>query len=153
MPPLTAQIILPAYIRCQSRRPGDAQAANRRLGRDLSGPRILTFPKRMLTAYLRCRYTNGVANGIEFDWDAANLSHVAEHGVTPEKTQQMFENDPVDLDYQVVESEERWVTLGVTIRGRFLVVVWTIRGSAIRVVTAFDADQRHQRVYLEQRRN
>jgi len=90
-----------------------------------------------------------VANRIEFDWDAANLSHIAEHGVTPEEAAQVLDNDPVDLDYHVVESEERWVTVGVTNRGRFLVVVWTIRGSAIRVVTAFDADRRYQRVYLE----
>ena len=94
-----------------------------------------------------------MANGIEFDWDASNLSHIAEHLVTPEEAAQVFENDPVDLDYEVVEREERWVTVGVTSRGRFLVVVWTIRGSAIRVVTAFDADRRYQRVYLEQRGN
>ncbi len=94
-----------------------------------------------------------MGNGVQFEWDAANLSHIAEHGVTPEEAEQVIENDPVDLDYQVIESEERWVTVGVTIRGRFLLAVWTIRGSAIRVVTAFDADQRHQRVYLEQRKN
>ncbi len=94
-----------------------------------------------------------MANGIEFDWDAANLSHIAEHDVTPEEAEQVIENDPVELDYQVVDGEERWVTVGVTIRGRFLVVVWTIRGSAIRIVTTFEADPRHQRVYLEQRRN
>ena len=81
------------------------------------------------------------------------MSHIAEHGVTPEEVEQVIENDPVDLDYQVVEGEERWVAVGVTVRGRFLLVVWTIRGSAIRVVTAFDAGQRQQRVYLAQRRN
>ena len=91
--------------------------------------------------------------GAEFDWDAANLSHIAEHGVTPEEAVQVLQNDPVDLDYQAVEGEERWVAVGVTNRGRFLVVVWTIRGLTIRVVTTFDADKRHQKVYLERRRN
>lgn len=94
-----------------------------------------------------------MASGIEFDWDTANLSHIAEHGVAPEEAEQVLQNDPIDLDYQVVEGEERWVTVGVTGRGRFLVLVWAIRGSAIRVVTAFDANRRHQRVYLEQRGN
>ncbi len=91
--------------------------------------------------------------GVEFNWDAANLSHVAEHGVTPEEVAQALENDPVDLDYQVVQGEERWVAVGVTNVGRFLVVVWTIKRSAIRVVTAFDAGRRYQKVYLEYRRN
>ena len=91
--------------------------------------------------------------GAEFDWDAANLSHIAEHSVTPEEAVQVLQNDPVDLDYQVVEGEQRWVAVGVTNGGRFLLVVWTIRGLTIRVVTAFDADKRYQKVYLERRRN
>ena len=47
--------------------------------------------------------TGSVPNGIEFDWDDANMSHIAEHGVTPEEAVQVLENDPVDLDYQLVE--------------------------------------------------
>ena len=100
-----------------------------------------------------CAAPKSVRNGVEFDWDAANLSHIAGHGVTPEDAADVLNNDPVELDYQVVEGEERWVAVGVTNRGRFLVVVWTIRGSTIRVVTAFDADKRYQRAYLAQRGN
>ena len=111
----------------------------------------MSGPRETRTAYLRCQYTRTLPNGIEFDWDPANLSHIAEHGVTPNEAIQVLENDPVDLDYQVVEGEGRWVAVGVTNRGRFLVVVLTIRRSKVRVVTAFDADKRYQKVYLEQR--
>lgn len=54
---------------------------------------------------------------------------------------------------EVVNGEERVVNLGHTDGGRFLVVVTTMRGSLIRVVTAFQANRRLVDVFLSQRRN
>ena len=34
---------------------------------------------------------------IEFDWDEANIGHVALHSVLPEEAEQVILNDPVDL--------------------------------------------------------
>jgi uncharacterized DUF497 family protein len=42
------------------------------------------------------------ADGIEFDWDEANLRHVARHGVTPEEAEEVVANDPLELEPQVV---------------------------------------------------
>ena len=44
---------------------------------------------------------------IEFDWDEANIGHVARHSVLPEEAEQVILNDPVDLGLEIVEGEER----------------------------------------------
>ena len=51
---------------------------------------------------------------IEFDWDDANVGHVARHGVIPEEAEQVILNDPVDLGVEIVEGEERYLNLGAT---------------------------------------
>ena len=35
---------------------------------------------------------------IEFDWDEANIEHVACHRVLPEEAEQVILNDPVTLE-------------------------------------------------------
>jgi hypothetical protein len=37
------------------------------------------------------------ADGIEFDWDEANMRHIARHGVTPEEAEEAVTNDPLEL--------------------------------------------------------
>ena len=51
---------------------------------------------------------------LRFDWDEANLSHIAVHDVTAEEVEQAMENDPEDLDYDVIAGEERWTSIGNT---------------------------------------
>src|ERR1017187_9623517 len=62
---------------------------------------------------------------IEFDWDEANLGHVARHSVFPEEAEQGILNDPVDLGMEIVEGEERYLNLGATVQHRLLLVVTT----------------------------
>lgn len=45
------------------------------------------------------------------------------------------------------EQEERWVTLGMDAYGRVLVVVYTWRSEAIRLISARPATQRERRQY------
>jgi len=55
-------------------------------------------------------YTGKVAapgEPIEFDWDAANVGHIARHGVKPEEVEEVLRNDPFDLDYEVIGGEWR----------------------------------------------
>jgi hypothetical protein len=86
---------------------------------------------------------------IRFDWDRANTEHIALHGVKPEEAEQALENDPVDLDYEVVETEDRWTSIGHTDRLRVLKLVWSLRGEAVRVVTALEASKNEARAYLQ----
>jgi len=69
---------------------------------------------------------------IEFDWDEANIGHVARHSVLPEEAEQVILNDPVDVGMEIVEGEERYLNLGATVQGRVLLVVTTWREDRTR---------------------
>jgi uncharacterized DUF497 family protein len=86
-----------------------------------------------------------------FDWDDANRQHIAEHDVTTDEAEEFIANDPLDLDKQDDEGEERYLQVGETRKGRILLVVSTWRGQRIRIVTAFDAPRRWRRYYLERK--
>ena len=73
-----------------------------------------------------------MASGIEFDWDDENRKHLAAHKVAPAEFEQLLNNGPVDLDYELIDNEERYRSVGLTNGGRLLTVAWTIRnGKAI----------------------
>ena len=93
-----------------------------------------------------------MAGGIEFDWDAGNTKHLAAHTVTPAEFEQLMNNDPLDLDYVVVDGEERYRSIGITNGGRFLLAAWTIRGGKVRAITAFPASVSNKKTFLERSR-
>ena len=88
---------------------------------------------------------------IEFDWDEANIGHVARHSVLPAEAEQVILNDPVDLGIEIIEGEERHLNLGATVRGRILLVVTTWREDRVRVVTAFEPIKRLIHFYYQER--
>jgi uncharacterized protein len=85
----------------------------------------------------------------EFDWDDKNRKHIAKHRVTPAEAEQAVLNDPIDLTLQVSDGEERIVQIGVTDKGRILLVVTTWRKEKIRVVTAYPAPKQLREFYLQ----
>ena len=68
-----------------------------------------------------------MASEIEFDWDDGNRKHLAVHEIAPAEFEQLLNNDPLDLDYELIDNEERYRTVGLTNGGRLLTVAWTIR--------------------------
>jgi uncharacterized DUF497 family protein len=86
-----------------------------------------------------------------FDWDEANRKHVAEHGVKPSEAEEVIANNPLDLEVQLRNGEERVLQIGETNALRILVVVTTWRGSRIRVVTAFSATPQLRDLYIAQK--
>jgi hypothetical protein len=92
-----------------------------------------------------------VADELIFDWDEANVGHVARHNITPEEIEEVFANDPMDLGAEAVDGEERYTGVGHTNRLRVLVLVWTMRGDATRPITAFDASERLAKRYLAEK--
>ncbi len=88
---------------------------------------------------------------IEFDWDEANIGHVARHRVRPEEAEQVILNDPLDLGIEIIDGEERYLNLGATTQDRVLLVVTTRRGDRVRVVTAFDPIKRIIQFYYQER--
>jgi hypothetical protein len=50
---------------------------------------------------------------MEFDWDDGNIAHLAVHQVTPE-FEGVLNNDPPDIDYELINTEERYCSAGLT---------------------------------------
>ncbi len=69
------------------------------------------------------------------------------------EAEQVITNEPFDLEFQVMNGEERFVQLGETDAGRILVAVSTWRKTLIRVITAFDAHKAMKRIYIAQKGN
>jgi uncharacterized DUF497 family protein len=90
-----------------------------------------------------------VAGGIEFDWDGENKKHLNAHKVAPAEFEQLLNNDPVDLKFELIDNEERYRSVGVTNAGRLLSVVWTIRKGKVRAITAFPATVSDRKAFLE----
>ncbi len=87
--------------------------------------------------------------GIEFEWDDENRRHLSAHKVAPAEFEQLLNNDPLDLDYELIDNEERYRSVGFTNRGRLLSVAWTIRGGKVRAVTAFPASVSDRKAFLK----
>jgi len=90
-----------------------------------------------------------VAEGIDFDWDDENKRHLGAHKVAPTEFEQLLNNNPLDLNFELVNNEERYRSVGLTNGGRLLSVVWTIRNGKIRAITAFPAGVSDREAFLE----
>ncbi len=87
-----------------------------------------------------------------FQWNEGNTNHIARHGVTPAEAEQVVLNEPLDMEVTLRNGEQRIVQVGETDAGRILVVVTTMRGTKIRVVTAYPAGSRLQQLFQRVKR-
>jgi hypothetical protein len=88
-----------------------------------------------------------------FDWDDANIQHLARHDITPEEAEQVVLNRPADLGSELRNQEERLTQVGETDVGRILIVVTAEQSDKLRVVTAWPARERLRRYFLTQKRS
>jgi uncharacterized DUF497 family protein len=86
-----------------------------------------------------------------FEWDDANILHLAEHGVAPEEAEDVILGDPLEFGFEVVDGEARWAFVGETSELRILRVVISVRGGRMRVVTAFKPSARSRLLYLKKK--
>jgi len=87
-----------------------------------------------------------------FDWDEGNLlKNWEKHGVSAFECEQVFFNRPLvaGLDEKHSSAETRHYALGVTNAGRRLFIVFTVRNSKIRVISARDMNGRERKVFDE----
>ena len=83
-----------------------------------------------------------------FEWDDANILHLAEHDVEPEEAEEVILEDPMEMGYDKSDlGEDRWSYLGETLQRRILQVVITSRGERTRIVTAFEPIRRIKLLY------
>ena len=90
-----------------------------------------------------------MAGGIEFDWDDENKKHLDAHKVALAEFEQLLNNNPIDLNFELIDNEERYRSVGLTNAGRLLSVVWTIRTGKVRAITAFPASVSDRKAFLE----
>jgi uncharacterized DUF497 family protein len=88
--------------------------------------------------------------GIAFEWDRTKDSaNQRKHGVGFAEASTVFD-DPLSLtipDPDHALDEERFVIIGVSSKGDLLVVVHTIRGERIRLISARSATKHERRNY------
>ncbi len=86
----------------------------------------------------------------EFQWDEGNdQKNFIKHGVTQAECEEVFFNSPLLVadDDGHSESEARYYALGQTDASRLLFMVFTIRGAALRVISARDMSGKEKRRY------
>ncbi len=92
---------------------------------------------------------------LSFDWDTANLDHIAKHNVTQEEAEQVILGDPLDTELQVTDGshgEERLLQLGETAKGRILQLLTTWRDGKVGVISAWEAPKQLKLYYLTEMR-
>ncbi len=85
-----------------------------------------------------------------FQWDQGNSSkNWARHRVSQTEAEQVFLNRPLVVAGAPLKNEPRQFTFGQTDAGRLLTVVFTIRGSLLRVISVRPMSRRERRGYGE----
>ena len=87
-----------------------------------------------------------------FQWDEGNVVKIWQrHRVSPAECEQAFFNRPLVAmpDERHSQQEPRYYALGKTDGGRRLFVVFTVRESSIRVISARDMSRKERRRYSD----
>jgi len=97
-------------------------------------------------------FPDGLSKCTGFQWDAGNADKNWElHRVSQAECEEIFFNRPILVapDDEHSQKEPRYAALGRTNAGRRLAVIFTIRGTLVRVISARDVSRRERRVYEE----
>ena len=87
-----------------------------------------------------------------FQWDEGNSEKTwARHEVSQAECEQLFLNRPIVVSFDEDHSklEQRFVALGYADSGRQLTVVFTIRGSLLRVISGRPMSRRERGIYAK----
>lgn len=88
---------------------------------------------------------------MDFEWDAYKAEdNRFKHHVSFDEATEVFD-DPIVLtleDEWHSGEEDRFIAIGVTQAARLLVVSYTMRGAAVRIISARDAVARERRRYV-----
>ena len=101
---------------------------------------------------MEVRHLSLFQNVEQFEWDSGNSEkNFRKHGVTRLECEEVFFETPlfVATDEHHSDKEARYYALGRTAVGRFLFVVFTIRDTNLRVISARDMSRRERRTYEE----
>lgn len=89
---------------------------------------------------------------ISFEWDEGNLDkNLQKHGVTNQEAEEAFFHEPrfIFEDDTHSSAEKRNLLWGATAKGRKLSIVFTVRKSRVRVISARDMSKKERKIYEE----
>jgi len=85
---------------------------------------------------------------VEFEWDERKArTNLRRHRVDFADAATVFEDDRAVTVTDEEQNEERFSTLGLDALGRELVVIYTMRGKRIRIISARRATRREREEY------
>lgn len=84
-----------------------------------------------------------------FEWDEANVEHIARHNVSPAEAEEIFFDTKNVLDEDIEHSiaENRFIIIGKTKGKRLLYQIFTKRGNKIRVISSRDINKKEVELY------
>ncbi len=89
---------------------------------------------------------------MEFEWDRGKAkSNLIKHSVSFDEAKAVF-NDPLYVDFydpDHSENEDRYLIIGQSSRGRLLIVSYTERGTAARLISARETTKAERKMYEE----
>jgi uncharacterized DUF497 family protein len=89
---------------------------------------------------------------LSFDWDAGNIGkNLSKHNVTDQEAEEVFASEPKFIleDEKHSLDERRFMLWGVTKQARNLTVIFTIRGSKIRIISARNMNKKEKETYVK----
>lgn len=84
-----------------------------------------------------------------FDWNEGNRDKNLKHSVQNWECEQIYFNKPLVILDNPTHSitEDRFAAFGRTDSGRLLVIIYTMRGTKIRVISARDMNKKERKFY------
>ena len=91
---------------------------------------------------------------VGFEWDDANIEHIAQHNVIPSEAEEIFfdRDNVLDEDIKHSIAENRFILIGKTKKGRLLYQIFTKRGNKIRVISSRDINKKEVKLYEKKTR-
>ena len=86
---------------------------------------------------------------MEFEWNPDKAeSNLRKHGIDFAQATSVLKDDAAITIYDQHPSEDRYITIGMSDQANLLVVVYTMRGNKIRIISARKADKREYKQYF-----
>jgi uncharacterized DUF497 family protein len=91
-----------------------------------------------------------VSVSLDFEGDEANLEHIRIHGVTSAEVEESTGRRHQIVEANEVDGDKRWKLFGKTASGRYVLVVFTIRGRRFRTITAYTMNPAEGKIHAPQ---
>lgn len=90
---------------------------------------------------------------MDFDWDQANIAHIALHNIDPEEAEEaVLDENALDFPaHRGPKGQRRFGVIGKALSERVLVVILEEREDRFRVVTARVTDKGERKLYEQEK--